>query len=187
MTWLVTSATEKCTNQCLIVILGDHFDDVRTIRWSKVARKSTLFCVTFKSVMEFTVPLYRFSSPRDDIAFRFCLTSILHYWSKSRLGWVSRENVWGFLQPVSMGYDMPFILLNSVETLEENCTLNMMLTYCRISLAYMLVGCFLCFAGGQMSIVVSDVVGKLQQVLQGYGGRLTSWCICFLLLCSFLF
>jgi len=38
-----------------------------------------------------------------------------------------------------------------------------------------------------MSTVVSDIVGKLQQVLQGCGGRLTPRCVCVPLLCFFSF
>ena len=97
----------------------------------------------------------------------------------------SQRNVWWFLQQVCMGHGMLLILLG--KTLLNNCTLNIVSIYCRISLAYMLVGCFLCLAGGQMSTVVSDVIGKLQQVLQGCGGQLTPRCVCVPFSCCFPF
>jgi len=55
--WLPASATEnECTTQCLISILGDQFNDVRTIRSPKVARKIDAFPCTFKNSTEFTDP-----------------------------------------------------------------------------------------------------------------------------------
>ena len=52
--FLVTSATEVCTTQCLILILGDQFDDMaRHQKWH----------ATFKSDMEFTVPALQVPRP----------------------------------------------------------------------------------------------------------------------------
>jgi len=68
LTWLVNSATEKCTNQCLIYILEDHFDDIRTIRWSKVARIIDTFPCYFSVLLlkvsrNLPSPLHRFCGP----------------------------------------------------------------------------------------------------------------------------